>query len=177
MENVVAKALDFATKAHGDQVRKYTGEPYTNHLVEVMNIVRTVKSDDSMLAAALLHDTIEDTSVTEADVKKEFGDRIAQLVVELTDISKPEDGNRATRKAMDRDKLAKVSDDAQTIKLADLISNGKDIAINDPKFAKVFLNEKRQLLEVLDRGDSTLMKKAKWILDTYFMVDEQKQLS
>lgn len=177
MENVVAKALDFATKAHGDQVRKYTGEPYTNHLVEVMNIVRTVKSDDSMLAAALLHDTIEDTSVTEADVKKEFGDRIAQLVVELTDISKPEDGNRATRKAIDRDKLAKVSDDAQTIKLADLISNGKDIAINDPKFAKVFLNEKRQLLEVLDRGDSTLMKKAKWILDTYFMVDEQKQLS
>ena len=177
MENVVAKALDFATKAHGEQVRKYTGEPYTNHLVEVMNIVRTVKSDDSMLAAALLHDTIEDTSVTEADVKKEFGDRIAQLVVELTDISKPEDGNRATRKAMDRDKLAKVSDDAQTIKLADLISNGKDIAINDPKFAKVFLNEKRQLLEVLDRGDSTLMKKAKWILDTYFMVDEQKQLS
>lgn len=177
MENVVAKALDFATKAHGDQVRKYTGEPYTNHLVEVMNIVRTVKSDDSMLAAALLHDTIEDTSVTEADVKKEFGDRIAKLVVELTDISKPEDGNRATRKAIDRDKLAKVSDDAQTIKLADLISNGKDIAINDPKFAKVFLNEKRQLLEVLDRGDSTLMKKAKWILDTYFMVDEQKQLS
>ena len=171
MENVVAKALDFATKAHGDQVRKYTGEPYTNHLVEVMNIVRTVKSDDSMLAAALLHDTIEDTSVTEADVKKEFGDRIAQLVVELTDISKPEDGNRATRKAMDRDKLAKVSDDAQTIKLADLISNGKDIAINDPKFAKVFLNEKRQLLKVLDRGDPALMKKAKNILDTYFMVD------
>ena len=102
-----------------------------------------------MLAAALLHDTIEDTSVTEADVQKEFGSRIAKLVVELTDISKPEDGNRATRKAMDRDKLAKVSDDAQTIKLADLISNGKDIAINDPKFAKVFLNEKRQLLEVL----------------------------
>lgn len=171
MTGVVAKALDFATKAHGDQVRKYTGEPYTNHLVEVMNIVRTVKSDDSMLAAALLHDTIEDTSVTEADVRKEFGPRIAQLVVELTDISKPEDGNRAFRKAMDRDKLATVSNDAQTIKLADLISNGKDIAVNDPKFAKVFLNEKRQLLEVLDRGDSILMKQAKDILDTYFMVD------
>jgi len=171
MTNVVARALDFATKAHGDQVRKYTGEPYTNHLVEVMNIVRTVKSDDSMLAAALLHDTIEDTSVTEADVRKEFGSRIAKLVVELTDISKPEDGNRAFRKAMDRDKLAKVSDDAQTIKLADLISNGKDIAVNDPNFAKVFLNEKRQLLEVLNRGDSTLLKQAKDILDTYFTVD------
>lgn len=171
MTGVVAKALDFATKAHGDQVRKYTGEPYTNHLVEVMNIVRTVKSDDSMLAAALLHDTIEDTSVTEADVRREFGSRIAQLVVELTDISKPEDGNRAFRKAMDRDKLATVSNDAQTIKLADLISNGKDIAVNDPNFAKVFLNEKRQLLEVLDRGDATLMKQAKDILNTYFMVD------
>lgn len=171
MTGVVAKALDFATKAHGDQVRKYTGEPYTNHLVEVMNIVRTVKSDDSMLAAALLHDTIEDTSITETDVQKEFGFRIAKLVVELTDISKPEDGNRAFRKAMDRDKLAKVSDDAQTIKLADLISNGKDIAVNDPKFAKVFLNEKRQLLDVLDRGDPVLMKQAKNILNTYFMVD------
>lgn len=165
MSNVVDKALNFATKAHGNQVRKYTGEPYTNHLVEVKNIVSTVSTDESMLAAALLHDTIEDTPVTELDIRNEFGNRIAQLVVELTDVSKPEDGNRATRKALDRDKLATVSNDAQTIKLADLISNAKDIAVNDPNFAKVFLNEKRQLLEVLNRGDLTLMKQAKDIVE------------
>ena len=70
------------------------------------------------------------------DITREFGPKIAKLVVELTDVS-VQDGNRKTRKAIDRDKLAGVSAEAQTIKYADLISNGKDIGQNDPKFAKV----------------------------------------
>ena len=82
--------------------------------------------------------------------------KIAKLVVELTDISKPEDGNRANRKAMDRDKLASASAEAQTIKYADLISNGKDIMQNDPKFAKVYMKEKADLLRVMTKGDSRL---------------------
>ena len=85
-----------------------------------------------MQAAALLHDTVEDTATTSQDIMQEFGPSIARLVIDLTDISKPEDGNRATRKAMDRDKLSMASAEAQTIKYADLISNGKDIAKNDP---------------------------------------------
>lgn len=166
--NIVGKALDFATQAHGDQKRKYTGESYTVHLVEVMNIVRTVVQDDDMLAAALLHDTVEDTATTVADINKEFGPRVAKLVDELTDVSKPEDGNRATRKGIDRAKLAGVSADAQTIKLADLISNAKDIAVNDPSFAKVYMNEKRQLLAVLTKGNARLMKQAQDIVSNYY---------
>ena len=112
--------------------------------------------------------TVEDTATTNDDIKKEFGPRIAKLVDELTDISKPEDGNRATRKAIDRNKLAGVSADAQTIKLADLISNSKDIQKNDPKFAKVYMQEKALLLDVLTRGNSSLLKQAQDIVANYF---------
>lgn len=86
--NLVEMALAFATEAHGSigQVRKYSGEPYINHPVEVMNIVRTVAHcTDVMLAAALLHDTIEDTPVTRGDVERAFGLEVAAMVMELTD--------------------------------------------------------------------------------------------
>ena len=66
--NKVARAIDFAKQAHKDHKRKYTGEPYFNHLWEVMNIVRSVESDDDMLSAALLHDTVEDTATTNDDI-------------------------------------------------------------------------------------------------------------
>ena len=61
---------------------------------------------------------------------------------------------------MDRDKLAGVSAEAQTIKYADLISNGKDIMQNDPKFAKVYMKEKADLLRVMTKGDSRLRSAA-----------------
>ena len=156
----VQRAEMFAQQAHKDHQRKYTGDPYYVHLDEVRRIVKGAGGSEDMQAAALLHDTVEDTSVTSADVMKEFGPRIAKLVVELTDVSKPEDGNRAVRKGIDRDKLAGVSAEAQTIKYADLISNGKDIMQNDPKFAKVYMKEKADLLRVMTKGDSNLRSAA-----------------
>ena len=156
----VQRAELFAQQAHKDHQRKYTGDPYYVHLDEVRRIVKGAGGSEDMQAAALLHDTVEDTSVTSQDILKEFGAKIAKLVVELTDISKPEDGNRATRKAMDRDKLASASAEAQTIKYADLISNGKDIMQNDPKFAKVYMKEKADLLRVMTKGDSRLRSAA-----------------
>ena len=153
---IVQRAEQFAQQAHKDHKRKYTGEPYYVHLDEVRRIVKGAGGSEDMQAAALLHDTVEDTSVTSQDIMKEFGAKITKLVAELTDISKPEDGNRATRKAMDRDKLASASPAAQTIKYADLISNGKDIMQNDPKFAKVYMKEKAELLRVMTKGDSRL---------------------
>ena len=157
---MIQRAEMFAQQAHKDHKRKYTGDPYYVHLDEVRRIVKGAGGSEDMQAAALLHDTVEDTSVTPQDILKEFGSRIARLVVELTDISKPEDGNRATRKAMDRDKLASASAEAQTIKYADLISNGKDIMQNDPKFAKVYMKEKADLLRVMTKGDSRLRSAA-----------------
>ncbi len=156
MSRLVEKALQFATMAHEGQVRKYTGEPYINHPVEVMGIVKTVSDDPAMHAAALLHDVVEDTDFTIEDIVREFGDDVARLVDDLTDVSKPEDGNRKTRKALDRAHSAMASARAQTVKLADLISNGKDIIQHDRHFGKVFLAEKDLLLEVLTKGDRKL---------------------
>ena len=163
-DDVIARAEQFAQKAHANHKRKYTGLPYYTHLDEVRNIVKSAGGNVNMQAAALLHDTIEDTATTEQDIMKEFGPVIAKLVVELTDVSKPEDGNRATRKGIDRDKLAGVSADAQTIKYADLISNGKDIAKNDPKFARVYHKEKADLLRVMTKGNKNLYQQAYDIL-------------
>ena len=158
--DVIQKAEQFAQEAHKNHQRKYTGDPYYVHLDEVRNIVKQAGGTIEQQAAALLHDTVEDTSVTPVDVTREFGPKIAKLVVELTDVSKPEDGNRKTRKAIDRDKLAGVSAEAQTVKYADLISNGRDIGKNDPKFAKVYHAEKADLLRVMTKGNQNLRKQA-----------------
>jgi (p)ppGpp synthase/HD superfamily hydrolase len=159
-EELVQRALEFATLAHGVQKRKYTGVPYIVHPIEVMEIVKTVPHDDEMLAAALLHDVVEDTDVTIEEIVDAFGDDVASLVADLTDVSKPEDGNRKLRKGLDRDHSAASSSRAQTVKLADLISNSADILVNDPKFAKVFLAEKELLLEVLVKGNVDLRDRA-----------------
>jgi (p)ppGpp synthase/HD superfamily hydrolase len=149
MPNLIGRARIFAGLAHGSQKRKYTGEPYIVHPVEVSEIVAWHNGSKEMIAAALLHDTVEDTDVTIDDIRNEFGNAVALLVDDLTDVSKLEDGNRAARKAMDRDHTANASAAAMVIKAADLISNSKSIAEHDPKFAKVYFEEKRALLDVM----------------------------
>lgn len=164
---LIDHAYRFAAAAHGDQKRKYTGEPYVNHCVEVAKIVQTAGGDVEMICAALLHDTIEDTPVTYDELVKEchgFYAGIADLVVWLSDVSRPGDGNRATRKALDRDHIAKAPARAKTIKLADLISNSASIVKYDPEFAKTYLAEKRLLLDVLKEGDCKLWGTANAIL-------------
>ena len=164
--NNVERARVFATAAHAavKQVRKYTFEPYIVHPTEVASIVASVPHTNEMLAAAYLHDTVEDTGVSIVDIQVEFGNEVASLVGWLTDVSKPEQGNRAVRKAIDREHTAMAPAAAQTVKLADLIANSRSILAHDPAFAKVYLEEKRMLLEVLTRGDATLMAQARRIV-------------
>ena len=152
------EVLKFATMAHGDQKRKYTNDPYIVHPIAVSEIVKTVAHTDEMVVAALLHDVVEDTPVTIDEIKTKFGSKVAELVGWLTDISRPEDGNRKTRKTLDREHSAEAPADAQTIKLADLIHNTKSIEKHDPHFWKVYKQEKIALLGVLTKGDSTLRK-------------------
>ena len=160
---MVEKAKVFATAAHAacGQLRKYTYEPYIVHPAEVVSIVKSVEHTDEMLAAAWLHDVVEDTGVTIEVVRAEFGEEVAELVGWLTDVSRPEQGNRATRKAIDRAHTAMAPAQAQTIKLADLISNTRSIVQHDEKFAKTYLEEKRLLLEVMTKGNATLMEIAR----------------
>lgn len=162
---MIRAARNFAEKAHEGQTRKYTNEPYISHPVSVAMLVNDVESDSNMIAAALLHDVVEDTSLTIHDISKEFGNDIACLVDELTDISKPADGNRKARKEIDRMHTSKASDRAKTIKLADLIDNSKSIVEHDPKFAKVYIAEKKALLEVLTEGNILLFNLANRIVD------------
>ena len=159
-EEMLNEVLEFATAAHGDQKRKYTGDPYINHPIAVAEIVETVPHTQEMIAAALLHDVVEDTHVTIDQIADKFGDKVAELVGWLTDISRPEDGNRRTRKALDRAHSANAPAEAQTIKLADLIHNSISIAEHDPNFWKVYREEKVELLKVLTKGDKSLMYRA-----------------
>lgn len=159
-DDMILAAAAYATQAHGNQTRRYTDAPYMVHCIEVARIVSTVTDDPAMLAAALLHDTVEDTTVTPDDLRREFGHEVEQLVVWLTDVSKPGDGNRAMRKGIDRAMLSQAPPEAKTIKLADLISNTRTIVQHDPRFAKIYLREKALLLEVLREGDVGLWDRA-----------------
>ena len=158
MSNIVEKARVFATAAHhaAGNVRKYTGEPYINHPAAVVELVMTVPHTPEMLAAAWLHDTVEDTGVSLGLIEAEFGAEVAGMVKMLTDVSHADDGLRRHRKAKDREHIAQASPAAKTIKLADLIDNTRSITERDPAFAVVYLAEKRLLLEVLRDGDATL---------------------
>ena len=160
---LVERARVFATAAHTAvaQLRKYTHEPYIVHPAEVASIVERAGGPPEMIAAAWLHDTVEDTGVTIEVVRAEFGREVAELVGWLTDVSRPEQGNRAIRKAIDRAHSASAPAEAQTIKLADLISNTRSIMAHDEKFARTYLEEKRLLLEVMTKGNPVLMAEAK----------------
>ena len=160
---MVERARVFATAAHAavGQVRKYTFEPYIVHPAEVAKIVRDAGGTETMVAAAWLHDTVEDTGVTIETIRAEFGTEVAELVGWLTDVSRPEHGNRAHRKALDRAHSAAAPAEAQTVKLADLIANTRSIMEHDVAFAKTYLEEKRLLLEVMTKGDPVLMAEAR----------------
>ena len=100
------------------------------------------------------------------DIEKEFGSGTAMLVKWLTDTSRPEDGNRAIRKGIDRERLSQAPAAAQLIKAADMISNGKDIKQHDPSFAKVYIEEMKLLLDAMTKIQSMdIYKEAKAVVD------------
>ena len=175
MERIILKARDFATLAHAGQRRKYTGEPYIIHPEHVAGLVQTVGAGRAAVAAAYLHDTVEDTDITVPDIRREFGDEVAALVREVTDVSRPEDGNRATRKAIDRAHLAESSPRGATIKLADMIDNTSTILRFDPAFAKVYMKEKKELLKVLGHGDPRLLLHAVMLVNRYFGINGENE--
>jgi hypothetical protein len=161
--DLVARARDYGTRAHQriDHQRKYTRQPYEVHLKAVSQLLAEVTDDPEVIATAWLHDTVEDTEATLEDIRAEFGDRIARLVGELTDVSKPSDGNRAVRKAIDRAHLAGASPEAKTVKLADLVDNCRDICAHDKGFCRVYLGEMAGLLGVLEGGHPKLFERAR----------------
>jgi (p)ppGpp synthase/HD superfamily hydrolase len=115
-----------------------------------------------VIAAALLHDTVEDTGITAEEIRAAFGNRVAQLVLEVTD--PVVEGNRAFRKQAAQEHLARSSAEGATIKLADLIDNTSSIVKYDKGFARKYLTEKERLLEVLRHGSTALWQRASEVL-------------
>lgn len=152
----------FAKRAHESigQKRRYTNEDYIVHPIAVAHLVKSVKHTEEMVAAALLHDVVEDCGVSIDEIEAEFGPDVAVLVSWLTDVSTPADGTREVRKAIDRRHTAAAPPAAKTIKIADLIDNTSTIKVHDPDFWKVYRREKLLLLEVLREGDATLWRRA-----------------
>ena len=129
------QAMAFARESHKDQRRKYTGNPYADHLAEVAGIALTCCPEnlrpDVMAQVAWLHDCVEDQGVTVEVLAEKFGATVAVAVQYLSDT---ETGNREERKAASRERLAGAWHWVQTIKVADLISNTASIVQHDPKF-------------------------------------------
>ena len=155
----------FAHTAHDGQKRKYTGEDYIVHPMAVSKLVKEHGGSKVQQAAALLHDVVEDTQYTLADINANFGHEVATLVQWLTDTSRPEDGNRATRKEIDRKRLGNAPAEAQFIKLADMLDNSETIFQFDPSFATVFKREMVQLVDEMTKiVGSSLWIEAKRVL-------------
>lgn len=153
-------AKAYSEWAHAGQVRKYTGEPYANHPARVADMVWGVTKDEDATIASYLHDTVEDTFVTLSDIYKRWGPKIEDMVWALTTEKRP-DENRAERKKREMERLAQHGNSAiHTIKLADLIDNTEDIVKHDPSFAKRYLQEKADLLSVLQQGHQGLLIRA-----------------
>ena len=144
-------AMRFARICHAGQKRKYTGEDYIEHPIAVMELLRKYapEATEEMQCAALLHDVVEDTAATHDDIHHFFGGKVQLYVYYLTDKSRPSDGNRATRKKIDRDHIAEGPRQSQIIKLCDLIDNSRSIVDRDPDFAKVYMAEKRLVLDAI----------------------------
>jgi (p)ppGpp synthase/HD superfamily hydrolase len=159
MRKDIDRALEFARQAHQTQTRKYTGLPYVDHVIAVSAIVAAHGGDENQIIAALLHDTVEDTDVTLESVRVNFGDDVAKLVEELTNVYQEAAYphlNRAARKALEAERLGKISARAQTIKYADFLNNGADILVQDADFAKVYIREMAHKLELMTLGDPEL---------------------
>jgi hypothetical protein len=128
----LTKALSFAAEAHRNQRRKGAAqEPYIDHLIEVLDlVVQTTRGDDmDTLIAALLHDVVEDTPTTYGDVAKSFGERVAEIVRENSDdMTLPKAERRRARIAA----MARKSREARIVKIADVISNLRAIAVSPP---------------------------------------------
>jgi (p)ppGpp synthase/HD superfamily hydrolase len=156
-------AMIFARQVHQDQRRKYTGAPYSDHLAEVAGIAMSAGwhdatiHPDKLMAVCWLHDSVEDQGVLLQTILERFGSDVAYGVSMLSDM---ETGNRAQRKAASRIRLGAAPSWVQTIKCADLISNSSSIVQHDPKFALVYLEEKRLLLDVLTKADPRLRQLA-----------------
>ncbi len=162
----------FVREAHDGQRRKFVDEPYVNHLIRVSEITKQYHAKVPVVAAALLHDVLEDTEVSAGELatflstvmEASDAQQTLKLVHELTDVFTHADYpelNRDKRKSREAERLGKISATAQTIKYADILDNSLDIVKSGSGFAPKYLIEAKLNLEKMNRGHKDLHKQAK----------------
>ena len=157
--DLLDRAIVFAVRAHAGTERRGKGYPYIVHPLEAVEIVATMTADQELLAAAALHDTVEDTDVTVEQIRAEFGDRIASLVADESDempagISEEDSWHSRKQAAIDR--LSRASHDAKIVALGDKLSNmraiARDYAIRGDALWNIFHVKDRKAHEWHYRG-------------------------
>jgi len=126
----VDKALIFAVNAHKNTERRGKAYPYVIHCMEAVTIVATFTNDPDMLAAAALHDVVEDTEYTREDIEREFGKRVADLVASESDLvveGKSDSESWLERKQFAIDRLAKATYEEKVVAMGDKLSNMRAI--------------------------------------------------
>lgn len=129
--NKVETAIQYALDAHAGMKRKGKERPYILHPLEVLCIVSTMTGDEDVLAAAVLHDTVEDTGVTLFDIREHFGERTASLVASESENKRENQSAESTwriRKQETIDHLKSADRDVKLICLGDKLSNLREIA-------------------------------------------------
>ena len=133
-EDLLNRAYVYAMRAHGEQKRA-SGDPYFSHPLQVAAILTDLKLDDATVAAALLHDTIEDTDATRAEIDKLFGQEIGHLVEGLTKLKKLDLVSKEAKQAENlRKLLLAIADDVRVllVKLADRLHNMRTLEYRSP---------------------------------------------
>ncbi len=157
--DLLDRAIVFAVKAHHNTERRGKGFPYIVHPMEAVEVVATISPDQELLAAAALHDTIEDTDVTVEQICAEFGDRVANLVHAESDrfvegLSEAESWRDRKQEAIDR--LAAAPHDAKIVALGDKLSNmraiWRDYQVKGDELWKIFHVTDKELHEWHYRG-------------------------
>ena len=154
LDTLERRAFYFAARAHGNQKRKFSYDFYIHHPRRVADMVREFTRDEEVLAAAYLHDVVEDTPVSLEDVERAFGERIARLIMELTD-------DKGERKEVGRveyikQKVRTMSPEALLIKLADRLDNVMDMEKAPSRFREKYRRETEALIEAAkERTDLT----------------------
>jgi len=159
-DGLIDKAAAFAEKAHAGQTRKYTGRAYIEHPARVAQAVwRLEGSTPEMVAAAWLHDVVEDTSVGLEDIRNLFGNGVADLVGWLTNPSKGMNLPRAERKRIDREHLAKTPHEAKIIKILDLLDNLSEMEDAPAGFKRLYGEESLLLAQAIGDAEPEIKSK------------------
>lgn len=148
---MIQKAIEFATEKHKGQMRKFEKKEYIEHPKKVAQIIKENKESkklNELIAAAILHDTLEDTKTTESELKKYFGKLIASLVKELT--TNEEEKKEMGKKEYLLEKMANMSSWGLVIKLADRLDNVSDLSSSPKEFQKKYIEETKFILKQLE---------------------------